>query len=250
MPLVQEQHLIGDLLHDAGVVLHHQQGFALRLQAAQEGHDPFQCAGRQAGGRFVQQQQLRPGRQYARHGQQFLLAIGQVADEFMRAVGQADMLQGGQGFLAAALLGTCDVPGAENRADRLLARLRRQRDQHVIQRGQVDEQAQILEGAGDTGGDDGLRGQPIQASPLEGDAALVGFQESGDNVEDRGLAGTVGANQARDAAAIHGERAIAQGQQPAETDLHPGGLQIGGAHSFSPANPCGRNSMKAISSTP
>jgi hypothetical protein len=55
---------------------------------------------RQAGGRFIQQQQLRPGRQTARHRQQLLLAVGQVAHEIVGAIGQADMIQDPHRFLA------------------------------------------------------------------------------------------------------------------------------------------------------
>ena len=42
---MQEQHVVGDLLHDAGVVLDDEQRLALRLETPQERHDGIECAG-------------------------------------------------------------------------------------------------------------------------------------------------------------------------------------------------------------
>ncbi len=58
-----------------------------------------------------------------------------------------------------------------------------------------------------------------------------------------------GPDQAGDAALRDGEAAILQRLQPAEALVEAGDLEIR-RHSRSPARPCGRNSMNAISSTP
>ena len=72
MTLMQKQDFIGDLLHDPGVVLDHQQGFALGLQASQQRRMIWSrayCG--QSGCGFVEQQQFRAAREAASDGQQF-----------------------------------------------------------------------------------------------------------------------------------------------------------------------------------
>ena len=53
-------------------------------------------------------------------------------------------------------------------------------------------------------------------SPLERDAAGVRLQEAGDRVEERGLAGAVGADEAGDAAFRDFQRAVVDGAHAAE----------------------------------
>ncbi len=167
----------------------------------------------------------------------------------MRAIGEADMVQGRKRLLSPPALRPRGVQRAEDRADRLLAELAGDADHHVVERGQVGEQPQVLEGARDAGVHDRLRPQAVEPAAAKRDAALVRLQEAGDDVEDRGLARAVRTDQAGDAALLDGEAAILQRMQSAEAMVEAGDLQIRG-HSRSPARPCGRNSMNAISSTP
>ena len=59
-----------------------------------------------------------------------------------------------------------------------------------------------------------------------------------------------GPDQAGDAPLLDGEGAVPQRAQAAETMVEAGRPADSRGHSRSPASPCGRNSMKAISSTP
>ncbi len=63
--LMQEQHVVGDLLHDTGIVLDDEQRLALGLQAPQQRHDRIECAGGEAGCGFVEQQQFGAGCEHA-----------------------------------------------------------------------------------------------------------------------------------------------------------------------------------------
>ena len=167
----------------------------------------------------------------------------------MRAIRQADMIERCERLLPPAPLRAGGVQRAEDRADRLLAELAGDADHHVVQCGQVGEQPQVLEGARDAGAHDRLRPQPVQLAVAKCDAAFVGHQEAGDHVEDRRLARAVRTDEAGDAPLLDGEAAVPQGVQSAEPMIEAGDLHER-RHSRSPASPCGRNSMNAMSSRP
>jgi len=124
-----------------------------------------------------------------------------------------------------------------------------QADHHVVERGQVGEQPQILEGARNAGVDHRLRSEPVERAIAERNMTCVRLQETGDHVEDRCLAGAVRPDQAGDATLRDSKTAILQRQQATEALLQPGDLEIGG-HSRSPARPWGRNIMNRISNRP
>jgi hypothetical protein len=139
---------------------------------------------------------------------------------------------------AGGVLRARGVQRTEDRPQRFLGELARQPHHHVVQRGQVGEQAQILEGARDAGVHHRLRRQPVERTAAECYASLVGLQEAGDHVEDRCLAGAVRPDQAGDAPLRDGEAAILQASRPPKRFLQPDDLKIG-AHSRSPANLAG-----------
>ena len=139
---------------------------------------------------------------------------------------------------------------AEDGAERFLGELLRQRDHHIVQRRQLGEQPQILKGPRDPGMHDRLRPQPVERPAAKRHLPLVGPQEAGDGIEDRRLARAVRSHQAGDAALLDLETAIPQRVQTAETMVQARRPADTPRHSRSPSKPCGRNSMKAISSTP
>ena len=75
-------------------------------------------------------------------------------------------------------------------------------DENVIENSQVREQADVLEGAGDTELGDGIRRKVPKVATAELDGTGGRRVNTGDTVERRGLAGTIRADQCDDLAAI------------------------------------------------
>jgi hypothetical protein len=87
---------------------------------------------------------------------------------------------------------------------------------HVLQHRHVEEDLQVLEGAGDAAGGDGMRREAHQRIGLEVDAPLVRRVEAAEGVEQRGLAGTVRADDGVDHVGRHAKVHVGEGRDPAE----------------------------------
>ena len=94
-------------------------------------------------------------------------------------------------------------------------------DQDVLQHGEGGEQADVLEGAGDAGGQDLVRRQAEQLAALEADGAAGGGHEAGDDVEEGGLAGAVGADDGDDAAVGDGDVDLLSATRPPKRTVTP-----------------------------
>ena len=99
-------------------------------------------------------------------------------------------------------------------------------DEDVLQDGHVGEEPDVLEGAGDAGRGD-LEGLGRQDVALVADLALGGDVEAGEAVEEGGLAGAVGADEADDLAAVDGEVDVAYGGEAAEAHGDAAGFEDG-----------------------
>ena len=89
-------------------------------------------------------------------------------------------------------------------------------------------------------------GQSGDVPPLERHGAGVGTVEPAGEVEQRGLAGAVGADDADEFALLETERNIVDREQAAEAALEMGNPQ----HHAVPSRPCGRTRMSSSSTTP
>ena len=119
---------------------------------------------------------------------------------------------------------------AEDRADQPRVRAHVAADHHVLQRRHLGEQPDVLEGARDA-----RLGHLVHRAGLVGlaaelEAAAVGDVQAGDDVEEGGLAGAVGADQAVDLAALDGDAHVGQRLQAAETLADAGDLENGLCH--------------------
>jgi hypothetical protein len=94
-------------------------------------------------------------------------------------------------------------------------------DHHVLQHGEVAEKVDVLIGAGDALLGDLIRLQAAEGLSVKGDGAAGELVNAADQVEQRGLAGAVGADQAEDFPLVHGKTHLVDGDQTAEGD---GGL--------------------------
>ena len=103
-----------------------------------------------------------------------------------------------------------------------------QTDENVVQHGLVVEEADVLEGTGDTG-PVYLGGAHVGGIPaVEQDGALGGLVDLGEKVKDRGLAGAVGADETGNLRAPQREIEVLHGLQAAEGNAEVDALENGG----------------------
>src|SRR5258707_5189880 len=89
-------------------------------------------------------------------------------------------------------------------------------DHHVLERREVVEEADVLEGARDPHARDAIRRRVLQLRALEPEAALLLAIDAGEHVEERGLARAVGADEAVDLALADRERDFRERGEAAE----------------------------------
>src|SRR5581483_4837522 len=94
-----------------------------------------------------------------------------------------------------------------------------------LERGQLREDPDHLEGATQAQVEDPVGLEPVDALALEADLPLVGPVHPGDAVEQRGLAGAVGADEPVDAARLERERHVVHRRDSAEALHHPVDLE-------------------------
>jgi hypothetical protein len=100
--------------------------------------------------------------------------------------------------------------------------------QHVVQDAQVLKQPDILEGPGHAQEGAGLGRQALQFLPGKGHGPLGGVHKTAQEIEHRGLARAVGADEAVEAPCRQGQVEIVQGQEPPE--FHPQMLDVKESH--------------------
>ena len=117
----------------------------------------------QAGGRLVEQQQLRVERQRARDLEQPLLAVRQVARLLVREVGQADEAAAGPARAPRAARALAPVARrVHGHVEQVAAKVWCRPTMHVLQRRHLAEQLHVLEGARDARQRDVRRRAPDQ----------------------------------------------------------------------------------------
>ena len=175
-----------------------------------------------AGGRLVESDQLRIGRQGARHLEPALIAVAQGAGLVFGEAGDADVVeQLPRPRRDRRLLGL-EARCAEHGADQSGMGAHVAADHHVLERRHVGEQADVLEGAGNARLGDLVHRARLVRLAAELEAAGVGRVEAGQHVEEGGLAGSVGADQAVDLAALDRDADVRQRLQAAEALGHAG----------------------------
>ena len=94
-------------------------------------------------------------------------------------------------------------------------------DEEVLEDGEAADEADVLEGAADAA-DRALVGPQVgHVLAADADVARGRRVEAGHAVEERGLAGAVGADEADDLVLVDGEADVLQGLQAAEADRDP-----------------------------
>jgi len=145
-------------------------------------------------------------------------AVGQIAGDRLRLFLQAEDIEDGERLFIRTLL-LLRVAGRmeQRRADAVVQAVVHA-DLDVVEHAQIREQADILEGAGDAGlaGLHRIQLRHVLAAEPDGSAGrLVDLRQ---HIEDRRLAGAVGADQTVDLLILHFEVQVVHGGQAAEVN--------------------------------
>src|ERR1043166_1081611 len=245
----------GAVARARATVLDEQDRDALRADRFDERAEPGGLGGIHPRRRLVQREELGRGREGACHLQAALVSVGQASRRIVGTGADADELEQLQRApLGVALLAQGRAV-SQDRADDAGPGARVPADHHVLERRKVGEQADVLEGARDAGDRHLMGRQPAQRLVVEREAPAVGRVDPGEHVEERGLAGAVGADQAEDFPGRDLERHFAQRLHAAEALADPRRAEP--AHEVSSrlrtaegSSPAGRNSMMSTSASP
>src|SRR6266480_4173672 len=249
--VIQHQHAVADLHHQAHVMLDEQHGDAVTSDCLNElaQGKRFRCV--HAGGRLVERKQLRLGGESARDLEASLVAVRQAARGVVGAAADPDIVEqlGRARFDLFFFLYRLSV--SEHCADDAGMAAQVTADHHVLERRQVGEQADVLERARNACGGYLVRLQAGQVAPVEQERAGVWRVKPRQHVEERGLAGAVRTDQPENFAAADGKRDLGKRLQAAEALGDAVGLQK--RHAACPmssrfltaegSRPAGRNSI-------
>src|SRR6266480_1178421 len=211
-----------------------------------------------AGSRLVERKQLRLGGERARDLEASLVAVGQAARGVVGAAADPDIVEqlGRARFDLFFFFDGLSV--SEHGADDTGMAAHVTADHHVLERRQVGEQTDILERARNACGGYLVRLQAGQVAPVEQERAGVWRVKPRQHVEERGLAGAVGADQAENFAGADGKRDFRKRLHAAKALGDALGLQE--RHAACPmssrfltaegSRPAGRNSITSTSARP
>src|SRR5467141_1116917 len=258
LAVIQHQHPVADIHHQAHVVLDEQHGDAPIANRLDQLAKREALRGVHARGRLVEREQLRLGGERARDLETPLVAVGQAPRGVVRAAADPDIVEqlGRARFDLSFFLYGLSV--SQHGAEHPSAAAQVPADHHVLERRQVGEKADVLEGTRDARSSHLMRLQAAEVVPVEQESAVVGRVKSGQHVEQRGLAGAVRADQPENFAGGYGERdfgkrlhaaealgdAIASQQRQAACPVSSRFLTAEGSR------PAGRNSITSTSARP
>jgi hypothetical protein len=195
------------------VLLHQEDRVPLVAELADDPEQLPHQQGRQAQGRFVQEQDLGPRHEGPAEGQHLLLAPGQGGRHLTAALPQARE----QGVHLLQVLLHLPLPSA--------AQPQVGAQEQVVLHPHGPEQLPALRDVGDPGGHHPLGGPARDVLAVEADVPGAGWQQPGDDPQQRGLARAVGADHRRHPTRGDFHRHLPQGQQPAVACTHPDQLK-------------------------
>ena len=180
-----------------------------------------------AGGRLVEQQQFHAGGQGACDLELALLAVRQVGRLGGGQSLEVEDAQQVDGLLVHLVLLLPEARGAEDGAAHVVGERLIEVDEHVLLDGELLEQADVLEGSGDAGTHDLIGLFAVHPGSVQPELAFGGLVHAGQQVEHRGLAGAVGADQANEFALVDGHVEVGHGFQTTEGDAEMFGFEDG-----------------------
>ncbi|CCY06109.1 putative uncharacterized protein [Eggerthella sp. CAG:1427] len=229
LAVVQHADALADTHDQIHVVLDEQNGDLEGIPDAADVLHQLRRLGRvHARRRLVQQQQQWPGGQRPDDLQTALCAVGQTPRLCMSQIRHAEEVQHLQrrGLRLTLRLAVAEAVG--HGGQQVLPDAIVHPHLHIVDDAHIVVQPDILEGTGDAHAADLMGGLARRWHPIDEDAAPGGLIDAGEEVKDRGLPGSVGADQSGDLRAADGESEVIHGGQTAEIDAQSAGLQHGG----------------------
>src|SRR5712691_7374811 len=223
LPEVEHGDAIGDVHHDAHVVLDHHHGETLHLlDVEDEAHHVLGLLGVHARGGLVEEEQDRVEGQRPRQLDALLQPVGQGADDLVPDVLQLQEVddlaldRDPMGPLLAGRAAVVEAAGQDPRAQvDVTADLDVVEDRHALEEGDV------LEGARDAELRPLVRLEGRDVLPVEDDAPAGRRIDAADAVEDAGLARAVGADDGVEVVGVDLKAHAGQGRHAAEIQLQP-----------------------------
>ena len=170
--------------------------------------------------RLVQQQELRIGGHGAHQLQPALQPVGQVAGVLLGVGAEPDQVQQPVGALDVLLLAPDRTGGAEQGVSKGVVGSCVEPQGYVLEHRHLGKQADILESPADAQVAKPVRGDADDGLPVEKDLSAGGRHRPGDQVQQRGLAGSVGADEAKELAPGQGQVDVVHRPDPAELDRY------------------------------
>src|SRR5882762_859565 len=258
LAVIQHQHPVADIHHQAHVVLDEQHGDAAIANRLDQLAKREALRGVHARRGLVEREQLRLGGESARDLEAPLVAVRQAARGVVGAAADADIVEQLRRARFDLFFLFYRLSVSEHGADDAGMAAHVTADHHVLQRRQVGEQTDVLERAGNARGGHLVRLQAGQRVAVEQERAGVGRVKPRQHVEERGLAGAVRTDQPENFAAADGKRDLGKRLQAAKAFGDAVGLQK--RHAACPmssrfltaegSRPAGRNSITSTSARP
>ncbi len=187
-----------------------------RRMSSSSGAQRRGLGGVHAGRRLVQRQELGLRGERTRDLEPALVAVREMLRERVGALRDADVVEQLVGALLDRLFLGAGLRVAEDRAEHVRVRAHVATDHHVLERGQVREQADVLERPRDAALGDLVRLEPGERLAVEDELAVVLLIDAGQHVEETRLAGAVGADQPVDLAVADREAHVRERVDAAE----------------------------------
>ena len=191
-------------------------------------HELVGLGGVHARRRLVEEQELGLRRQGPDDLQPPLVPVGQVPRQAVRLVGQVEEVQQLQCPHVLPSLGAPPAGEPEHVREHPVAVAVAHAHLHVVLHGHAGEEPDVLEGPGDAQAIELVHGLAPGVLAVQQDPALGGLIHVGQQVEDRGLARAVGADEPRDLRAADEEREVVHGPKAPEVHAQVPDVQDGG----------------------
>ena len=215
----QHRNAVGEREHQIHVVLDQEHGDVAR-QGRHRGEDIVALAFGNAGGGLVQQQHARFGGNRDRDLEQALLAVRQCRGELVHDVEQMEARQIFRDLGVDVVAGAHPPPPVAAAAEPF-----RYRKPDGLERRQIGIELVDLEGARQPAQHAGMHRHIGDVVAFQQDAAAIGLEHAGQQIDDGGLAGAVRADQGVAGALLDPERKLAGDLEPAELLFQPSGFQ-------------------------
>ncbi|VUX36462.1 Uncharacterised protein [Bifidobacterium longum subsp. infantis] len=180
-----------------------------------------------AGGWFIKQQQFHAGGQCTRDFELALLAVGQVGRLGGGQSLEVEDAQQVDGLLMHLVLLLPEARGTEDGATHTVGERLVEGDEHVLLNGELLEQSDVLEGTGDTGTHDLIGLLAVHPDAIQPEFAFSGLVHAGQQVEHRGLASAIRADQTDEFTLVDGHVEVGYGLQTTEGDAEMLGFEDG-----------------------